>query len=352
MVLDLFAGSGAGGDRGAVARARRARSSWSNDAGAARAIAENLRRTRLEARGRVVRRDAIALARLGPTGRPRTGRSTSSSSTRRTRTRARSCGRSSSSGRTSRPAGASSPSTSGGTRRRRGRAASIRAGAALRRDGADVLPARGGRRRARREGRGLSGLVRPDHERPPRRRPPRGARLRPGRRRGARQPAQVAAARRRRTGRGHPGGDRRGAGARRARRGPRRSTASRSTFCREVGAGFLVRGLRAIADFEAELQLAHNNHQLAPDIDTVFFMTSLEHSYVSSSLVKEIAQFGGRRVVDGARLPPLGRCARRCRRARGSRSARAIIGRTPRRGPSAREAVRWTSSFSSSASSR
>jgi pantetheine-phosphate adenylyltransferase len=65
------------------------------------------------------------------------------------------------------------------------------------------------------------------------------------------------------------------------------------TFCHEVGAGFLVRGLRAIADFEAELQLAHNNHQLAPDVDTVFFMTSLEHSYVSSSLVKEIALFGG-----------------------------------------------------------
>jgi pantetheine-phosphate adenylyltransferase len=65
------------------------------------------------------------------------------------------------------------------------------------------------------------------------------------------------------------------------------------TFCHEVGAGFLVRGLRAIADFEAELQLAHNNHQLAPDVDTVFFMTSLEHSYISSSLVKEIAMFGG-----------------------------------------------------------
>ena len=65
------------------------------------------------------------------------------------------------------------------------------------------------------------------------------------------------------------------------------------TFCHEVGAGFLVRGLRAIADFESELQLAHNNAQLAPDVDTVFFMTSLEHSYVSSSLVKEIAMFGG-----------------------------------------------------------
>jgi len=71
-------------------------------------------------------------------------------------------------------------------------------------------------------------------------------------------------------------------------------------FCRTVGASSLVRGLRAIADFETEMQLAHNNHELAPDVDTVFFMTSLEHSYISSSLVKEIALFGG----DVARMLP------------------------------------------------
>ena len=64
-------------------------------------------------------------------------------------------------------------------------------------------------------------------------------------------------------------------------------------FCRSSGAGFIVRGLRAVSDFETEMQLAHNNRKLAPGIDTVFFMTSLEHGYVSSSLVKEIAQFGG-----------------------------------------------------------
>jgi pantetheine-phosphate adenylyltransferase len=64
-------------------------------------------------------------------------------------------------------------------------------------------------------------------------------------------------------------------------------------FCHARGAGFIVRGLRAISDFEAEIQLAHNNRILAPDLDTVFFMTSLEHGYVSSSLVKEIAAFGG-----------------------------------------------------------
>jgi pantetheine-phosphate adenylyltransferase len=59
------------------------------------------------------------------------------------------------------------------------------------------------------------------------------------------------------------------------------------------GARWIVRGLRAISDFEVEGQLAHNNRVLAPDIDTVFFMTSAEFGYVSSSLVKEIAMFGG-----------------------------------------------------------
>ncbi len=64
-------------------------------------------------------------------------------------------------------------------------------------------------------------------------------------------------------------------------------------LCRARGAGSIVRGLRAISDFETEMQLAHNNRVLAPEVDTVFFMTSVEHGYVSSSLVKEIAAFGG-----------------------------------------------------------
>jgi pantetheine-phosphate adenylyltransferase len=59
------------------------------------------------------------------------------------------------------------------------------------------------------------------------------------------------------------------------------------------GAGSIIRGLRAISDFETEMQLAHNNRKLAPDVDSVFFMTAVEHGYVSSSLVKEIARFGG-----------------------------------------------------------
>jgi pantetheine-phosphate adenylyltransferase len=64
-------------------------------------------------------------------------------------------------------------------------------------------------------------------------------------------------------------------------------------FCRRIGAGIIVRGLRTISDFETELQLAHNNRRLAPDVDTVFFVTAVEHGYVSSSLVKEIASFDG-----------------------------------------------------------
>jgi pantetheine-phosphate adenylyltransferase len=63
--------------------------------------------------------------------------------------------------------------------------------------------------------------------------------------------------------------------------------------CRSVGSGHIVRGLRAVSDFEAELQMAHMNHRVAPEIDTVFFMTALEFGYLSSSLVKEIARFGG-----------------------------------------------------------
>jgi pantetheine-phosphate adenylyltransferase len=64
-------------------------------------------------------------------------------------------------------------------------------------------------------------------------------------------------------------------------------------FCHAHDASAIVRGLRAISDFETEMQLAHNNRVLAPDIDTVFFMTSIANGYVSSSLVKEIASFGG-----------------------------------------------------------
>jgi len=80
-------------------------------------------------------------------------------------------------------------------------------------------------------------------------------------------------------------------------------------FCRARGAQFIVRGLRVISDFETEMQLAHNNRKLAPAVDTVFFMTALEHGYVSSSLVKEIAAFGGdvSEMIPAAAAETLGR---------------------------------------------
>jgi pantetheine-phosphate adenylyltransferase len=64
-------------------------------------------------------------------------------------------------------------------------------------------------------------------------------------------------------------------------------------LARERGASSIVRGLRALSDFESEQAIAHLNRQLAPEVDTVFFMTGLEHAYLSSSLVREIAAFGG-----------------------------------------------------------
>ena len=64
-------------------------------------------------------------------------------------------------------------------------------------------------------------------------------------------------------------------------------------FCRARGAQVIVRGLRALADFEYEFQFAHMNRRLAPGVDTVFFMTDERNHYVSSSLVKEVASLGG-----------------------------------------------------------
>jgi pantetheine-phosphate adenylyltransferase len=64
-------------------------------------------------------------------------------------------------------------------------------------------------------------------------------------------------------------------------------------FARRREAGFVVRGLRAVSDFEFELQLAHTNRRLAPEVDTVFLMTAIEHGYISSTLSKEVAKFGG-----------------------------------------------------------
>jgi pantetheine-phosphate adenylyltransferase len=64
-------------------------------------------------------------------------------------------------------------------------------------------------------------------------------------------------------------------------------------FAQRRGAGFIVRGLRAVSDFEAELQMAHTNRRLRRGVDTIFLMSALEFGYLSSTLAKEVAQFGG-----------------------------------------------------------
>ena len=73
-------------------------------------------------------------------------------------------------------------------------------------------------------------------------------------------------------------------------------------FAKQSGAQFIVRGLRAITDFDYELQMAQTNRVLNPDIDTIFLTTSLEYAYLSSSTVKEVASYGGdiSKLVPGA----------------------------------------------------
>lgn len=63
-------------------------------------------------------------------------------------------------------------------------------------------------------------------------------------------------------------------------------------FARSVGANVMVRGLRAVSDFESEMQIAQTNHSLNPEIDTVFFTTSLEYAFLSSTIVREVASYG------------------------------------------------------------
>ncbi len=64
-------------------------------------------------------------------------------------------------------------------------------------------------------------------------------------------------------------------------------------FAKDKGAHILVRGLRAVTDFEYELQIAQVNHKICPEMDSIFLTTSLEYAYLSSSVVKEIASYGG-----------------------------------------------------------
>jgi pantetheine-phosphate adenylyltransferase len=64
-------------------------------------------------------------------------------------------------------------------------------------------------------------------------------------------------------------------------------------FARQVDARVIVRGLRAVSDFESEFQMALMNRRLYPEVITVFIPTSLKHLFLSSSLIKELSEFGG-----------------------------------------------------------
>jgi len=76
-------------------------------------------------------------------------------------------------------------------------------------------------------------------------------------------------------------------------------------FARSRGATTLIKGLRAYSDFDAELQQALMNRKLAPDIHTVFLMSGFAHIFVSSSILKDIASYGGK--VDDLVPPPIAR---------------------------------------------
>ena len=99
----------------------------------------------------------------------------------------------------------------------------------------------------------------------------------------------------------------RGGRAERARR--RRSRACSSTTCARIGARIVIRGLRALADFEYEFEMALMNNHMFPEIETVFLMTSERWFYVSASRVRELVRFG----ADVSRV----RAARRSRSAEG-----------------------------------
>ena len=64
-------------------------------------------------------------------------------------------------------------------------------------------------------------------------------------------------------------------------------------YMKEIDATIIVRGLRAVTDFEYELQIAQTNHVENPDVETIFLTTNLKYSYLSSSVVREFASYGG-----------------------------------------------------------
>lgn len=64
-------------------------------------------------------------------------------------------------------------------------------------------------------------------------------------------------------------------------------------YAKQTGTDVIIRGLRAVTDFEYELQMAQTNRKILPSLDTVFLTTSLEYAYLSSSIVREVASYGG-----------------------------------------------------------
>ena len=63
-------------------------------------------------------------------------------------------------------------------------------------------------------------------------------------------------------------------------------------FAKQNGASVIIRGLRAVTDFESEMQIAQTNHVIEPGVDTMFFTTSLQYAYLSSTMAKEVASYG------------------------------------------------------------
>ncbi len=64
-------------------------------------------------------------------------------------------------------------------------------------------------------------------------------------------------------------------------------------YAKQIDATIIVRGLRAVTDFEYELQIAQTNHEIYADLETIFLTTRLEYAYLSSTIVKEVASYGG-----------------------------------------------------------
>jgi len=80
-------------------------------------------------------------------------------------------------------------------------------------------------------------------------------------------------------------------------------------FARSVNATMIIRGLRAVSDFEYEFQMALMNRHLSPQLETVFMVPSLDTTYISSSLVREVARYGG--ALDGLVHPVVAEALRR-----------------------------------------